>query len=259
MKRKKKWLLVVVPIIILYFLVYKTSLFTISTVKAELHGVSCVTSEQLEQESRLKGQLFFQADIQTQANKLSEKYVCIDRIEVRKQFPSTIVFQVEGRIPFIKVASFIPQPIALDVLESTPSSAAALINWSMPATPSGESLISDQKGVIFTLMDDPSLPYLFWPEDNLEVGKKLDPHVFDALAQIVPKLKELGNPVSVVKREEMYLVAWARERLAFRLGDQKVPLASLQLILQKAKIDGKTMNIIDLRFDKPVVVYSQKK
>ncbi len=259
MKRKKMWWLGVIPLILLYFLVTKTSFFTIKNVKAELHGVSCVTAEQLAQESKLQDQLFYKIDTQAVAKKLTEKYICLENLTVHKQFPNTIVLQAEGRIPFIKVASYISQTVALAVLEATPSSTAALINWSLPATPSGESLIADQKGIVFTQREDQSLPFLFWPEEELQIGTKLDPQVFETLGQILPKLKELNDPANVIKLEDKYLLAWAQERLAFRLGDQKVPLASLQLILQKAKIDGKTMNIIDLRFDKPVVVYSQKK
>ena len=49
-------------------------------------------------------------------------------------------------------------------------------------------------------------------------------------------------------------------KVIFRLKNEvDIQLASLQLILDKAKIDEKELEFIDLRFDKPVVRYAPKK
>ncbi|MBI4038755.1 hypothetical protein HY384_02235 [Candidatus Daviesbacteria bacterium] len=48
-------------------------------------------------------------------------------------------------------------------------------------------------------------------------------------------------------------------RIIFRLSNSlDVQLASLQLILGKAKIDGSRLEFIDLRFDKPVLKFTPK-
>ena len=49
-------------------------------------------------------------------------------------------------------------------------------------------------------------------------------------------------------------------KVFFRLDNEiDLQLASLQLILEKAKIDERILEFIDLRFDKPIVRFAPKK
>ncbi|KKS13713.1 MAG: hypothetical protein UU67_C0020G0034, partial [Candidatus Daviesbacteria bacterium GW2011_GWB1_41_5] len=56
------------------------------------------------------------------------------------------------------------------------------------------------------------------------------------------------------------LIIFAQYKVILSLQkDIPLQLASLQLITEKAKIDGRLIEVVDTRFNKPVVVYAPKK
>jgi len=70
----------------------------------------------------------------------------------------------------------------------------------------------------------------------------------------------VGLSVYRVKIVGQYLMTDSSAGIALNLeSDIKRQLASLQLILSKSKIEQREVSSIDLRFAKPVVVYSPKK
>jgi hypothetical protein len=152
-------------------------------------------------------------------------------------------------------------------LEASPSTGTALIDWSFPGA-STSSLVVDKKGVVFSQDGDTSLPFLFFPDPTIKLGSTLNAEMFSAITYLFQKTTEsLGSPFQA-KIENNNLLVDTRPRIIFSLNgaqngwlqqDILRQVASLQLILHKAKIESKLMESVDLRFDRPVVIYSPVK
>lgn len=246
----KKFLIIPIFIFFIFFLIWIQRIFNIKQVFIERNNTDCVKAENIEKRLGLKGKNIFLVDKRSLL-KILAGYPCIKDINLEKKFPSEVRVKVEGRSAFVNIApKKIDEHLNILSLEATPSSQTALLNWAFPSLNQG--FLADNEGVIFATGSDENLPAIFWPEENLKVGQKLDGSIFSKVKKVLesyPKSKEVQLSTNILQIQMEEKVALSLQK------DLDKQLASLQLILEKAKIENKPMETIDLRFDKPVVVY----
>ncbi len=260
-KRQIAPLLGVGFIIFLIFFVYRSAFFTVKSVKIKGDSAPCFSSSTVA----VTGKNIVTLDIPKLQSEIIKKNPCLKKVGIDKKWPSAIELTLVARKEITKLVKF-DRSLDLNLTEATPSSTTALLNWSFPSDPGRDYLLVDEEGVIFQQVESSNVPLLFLDSPQLQVGEHLSRQLFQQIQIIFMKVLELGITAPMAKLEGDDLLLNSQPKLVFRVEtkenspDQlKRSLASLQLILQKAKMDGREMNTIDLRFDKPVVTYLPSK
>lgn len=246
MRRINKSRLKIIPFVVIplslfliIFLVFKIGLFNIKKVEVESDKLGCADDSQIRDYSKLLGQNFFTTDQNKLTKDLKGKFICIKNMQLSKTFPDKV-----------KIIATARQPVAiLATLKEKLASAEV--------TPSAQE-ISD-----LSLIDDEGI--IFSKETaNLDIPKVFtfkDPN--RNFLQILNKIKNLGiNIKDSFIFDSSFIISAddPTQKIIFQLNDQiDIQLASLQLILDKAKIDSNKLEFIDLRFDKPIVRIAPKK
>lgn len=243
-RRKNNWYLIPIALLIIgVFLAIKLNLFTIKKIEVKTEGNLCIDENQLKISSALLGQNFFLINSSKIEQNLMQKFYCLKSVSLSKRLPNAVTIQVSER-----------QPIAILInLKEKIATTSGLIE--SIATPSaeqiGNSYLIDNEGVIFAKANDENnIPKVYNQEDNLNAN----------LLKILIKAKTFGVQIQTSWISDGFLITHPPPKIIFDLNNQvDIQLASLQLILDKAKIDSETLEFIDLRFDKPVVRYAPKK
>lgn len=249
--------------ILFAFVISQSQVLTVNKIDLKLNNTPCVNLEQLKTTLNLKGKNILFLDNAKIKKALLAEYPCVGDIKLERFFLGAIKIEIEGRTAFVKIASFSSAPpLTLKDLEATSSTSTALLDGFFPSS-TEENFILDEAGVIFAKNSSNNLPILFWPDKDLKIGQSLDKSLVYKVSKIITKLTQLEinkseNPVRMKLKDEDFIIQ-ALPKLVFSLSkDIPKQLASLQLILAKAKIDEKTIESLDLRFDKPVIIYGQR-
>lgn len=235
------------------YLFSKNNLFKISKVNLTLNSADCVSSEQIKKIITDQNILFLNS---TKIEKqIREKHICIKSVFISKIFPNKISVEVSGREPaaILMVGS---QNIASLSAEASES---GTINFVIDQK--SKPLLVDETGVIFSEdIGQKNIPRIYVSEEKLVVGKNLEGGVTKQALEIINKLRIFNLEIKEVKIDSgKNLIINSNPKLIFSLNKSvDIQLASLQLILEKAKIDKEIMELIDLRFDNPVVKYAPK-
>ncbi len=119
----------------------------------------------------------------------------------------------------------------------------------------------DYQGIILDKLDQPTnLPLIASGEfsvtaDNYQLESPLILSSLDFLYQLLTKDIE-ARRVEITSSRELTVTLKIGPKILISLDkDLKKQVDSLQLILERAKIEGKQIELIDLRFDKPVITY----
>jgi len=266
---KRKYIFAIcLAFFLLLFLILKSNLLTIQKINIQPFNISCVNDKLLENDLDFKGQNIFLFDQKKAKQKILNKYYCIKDVFFKLSPSQQIEVNVIGRQAFSRLAVIKNIPFEKELQEASPSSVSALIDKSMPQVPNGLTLVTDETGFVFDETEDTLLPVIFLIDQNIAKGRQLDKDLFENIVLIFNKFKEFGlvdpqnlsGGILLTKIMENNIIIKANIEVV--LSSEKnilKQLASLQLILQKAKIDGKEMKSIDLRFDKPVVNFQLKK
>lgn len=266
-----------IPILILVFVIFllvsglvyfiNSDYLKIKNIKVDLKGENCLDVKAVAEDRKIKGTniLFFNENLYK--TEILKKYGCLDEAKVDKIMPDTINLTAYPRQPVI-LAIFLKNPLIqpdLSLNEATASTQAARLLKTADfevneSSISGEFLM-DKKGVLFynpgqgEVINLPKLYIL----SNTEKPFSVKSIYVEGYLAIIEKLSWLGVEVFKVKLDSNKLIFNGVPKLIFGL-EKDIPkqLASLQLILQKAKMNSKAVDIVDLRFDKPVVVYTNK-
>lgn len=259
-------LLIIFSLLVLYT-VFLSGVFKVHTIKlipAELH---CASSDKIK-ENLPRGRNILFIDTAELTAILRTKFPCLYTVEVRKQLPDTLSISIAERAPvlFLKVAVVAPEAVSLITPEASSSSQSAV-----PVVQKDDFLIDenafsrlyavDSEGVV--LLENPEfadVPILYYEsEKELEINQIIDKTIVQNSLGILKQLKERGISVSQAKISSDSLYILGESKYVFMLKkDLDRQVISLQLILQKAKIDSVSVDKVDLRFDKPVVVYRKK-
>lgn len=113
-----------------------------------------------------------------------------------------------------------------------------------------EAFLLDEEGAIFSGTTSATLK-IYSETKNIN---------FKNILAILNKVKIFGIEVGEVVVTQNSLTINSMPKIVLDLSrDLSLQIASLQLILQQAKIDEEAAEFIDLRFDKPVVRFAPKK
>lgn len=244
------------------YLLLDSRIFNINGLNIQLNNSNCTTENEIKNESQILGKKFFLLDKNKIEEKLKNKFSCIKFINLTKQIPNKVTIEVFGREP-VAILSF---------YKSNESSNSALLEniASDSATATQELEILDQflvdsEGVVFSkLKNTLNVPIIYFGSFDLSVGRIIGETLLKNSLKISEKIKtyDIHPKIAKMYPDNVFVIFPETEKpkLVFALErDIDIQLASLQLILTQAKIDEQDMEFVDLRFEKPVVKYIQKK
>lgn len=265
-RRFSSWVLKILIILIVLvvvaggFFFLTSNFFYIKYLDVQTERVNCTSTEDLKNTSQILDRSIFFLDKQIVEDKLRKRYVCVKGISLSPEFPNRIKMQVFGRTPVFQL---------LRLPEKEPSSSAVFedfLNKDSSESAKENSKIKDkylvdEEGVLFSKDEIGSLKKLYFFDDSLTLGQKLDQNIFENYQEVIKKLAVLAIASEEAKiYSNKYLLYNAKPKLIIDLsGNINTQLASLQLILSRAKIEGKEMEFIDTRFENPIVKYAPKK
>lgn len=223
------------------YLIFISSVFKIKSFSLNPDGADCINSDEVKKLAAVSGANFFLLDLNQIEKKIKDKFFCVSAVNLKKSFPDKVALELKARKA---------------VFNLIPFEASSSAN----ATSSG--FLVDGEGVIFErATDQTNLQPVLFKGETLLVGKRLQNDLVGKVMRILESLKRLGFDLNNAK---VYSIdnfsVGLKPQLIFKLNETlDRQLASLQLIINQARMDTKEVEFIDLRFDKPVVRYAQKK
>lgn len=267
-------IVIIAPLILLaasIFLLTNSSHFQIKNI--EISSGACVERDELITQSNFLGKNIIFVDTSVIEKKLKEKNLCLLNIEIKKILPDKILIMSKNREAALNIISLLgldrlslpeEKQIILDSFEATASSAAAYykLDFSIKESSVSGKFLADKEGFLFSRIQDEKKDLLtvYIVDPEIGLGKQVSSKLVDDLLIINTRLKELQYDFGDVKIIGRNILINGEVRVVFSLDrDLNRQLASLQLIWQKAKMNSKSIDQIDLRFDKPVLEYSPKR
>lgn len=254
------------PILLLFiflsaFLILRSNIFTIRSIDVTSEKLGCVDNQKIKESAQILGQNIILVDF-SKLEDLKKKFFCIKSIATSRSFPNKVYLYVLGREPAAVL-------ISLKYDESTESGelkgfieASPSADFRFSAGNSNGNFVVDNEGIIYsTNADQLNVPKVYMTQVNLNPGQKVKEELISNTLKILKMAKIFGINIneSKITMEDLLLIN-ANPGIIFRLdGNTDSQIASLQLILEKAKIDGSSLEFIDLRFDKPIVKIAPKK
>lgn len=252
---KMLWLVPVFLVIALIFLVVKSGMFNIKQVTVTAEALTCTDSDKIKNSVNLLGQNILLVNSKQIETAIKSRFYCVRSTPLQKILPDKVRLKVAGRKPVAAIA----------LLKEKEASLSALINVSTPSAKAVSEIFQvDDEGVIFAKeANGLNVPKIYVSDSAVALGRKMSGNLVNNALRVLAKIKELRLEVkdswifdnffvAVVEPSKMKIIVRLNDRLDYQL-------ASLQLILDKAKIDLKELEFIDLRFDKPVVKVAPKK
>ncbi len=260
-----KIILIVILVLGLGFWLLKSDLLAVREVNVQFVKSFCQNETEIRQQIKLDKQNWFTLNTLTLTDEMLQKNHCLEQVIVKKEWFNRVEIRLIGRTPeaVMQLVRTTPGIAQLIDVESSASSQTAILDFSDQIQAEGDNFWIDRFGMIFMTEASPSsLPKYFMVDRELVIGKFLNSRLVLEGNRAVVQMNLLGlvpNWVKITKYD--VLLAKMKDGLEVVIAlDEDVlrQTASLQLILQKAKIDSKSINRIDLRFDKPVVIYKNK-
>ncbi len=261
-------LLILVISSIIFYVLYVSDILKIKEIAISPNQTFCSSDSEIRNFINLGGKNILFADPAWVNRKIAQRFNCIENAELKKTYPNKLTINLSQRqaaslVKVIKVDNSLPK---LDLSEATPSSQAAKtpnLDFEVNESSVSSMLLVDKAGFILQKVDVGSfsnLPVIFLLNRDTTFDKLIPNEFIPNTLKTLEKMKNLSKSVRLLKIAESNLYISSEEKIVLSLTkDIMRQLASLQLILQKAKIESKQVEIIDLRFDKPVVIYSPKK
>lgn len=171
--------------------------------------------------------------IRTLANQIMKNNPLLKTVKIKKNLPGELIFELEKRTPEAAVTS---------------------------PTVGEEKLVVDSEGILLAKTKNSELPLILIKEPiSLNIGEKLVQEEIIQAVKILVNLKlylfqpQTAKIISVriveVQLKNGPIAVFSTQK------DFNFQLDSLQLILSRAKIEGKKVKRVDLRFEKPVAIY----
>lgn len=223
-----KVLLILTFFLGLIFYLTKLNPFKISELKFLPDTISCASDTEIKKESQIFDKQLFLLQQNLIKEKLKKKFICIKDIDFSYKFPGKLELKITERNP------------------------ALIINM---------SFITDEEGFVFAEKQrEISIPKVQILGFNIKKGATFPDDIIKKSVSIFNYLSKISLNVRDAKISEVReLIIISDMRITFNLYDDiDSKLASLQLILNQAKIESKDLENIDLRFDKPVIKYVKK-
>lgn len=249
-------LISLLAIIALFFLL-KSDFFKIDTISCFVNDTPCSGEVWTKLLSLSVGKNVLFLSPKTLTEEIQKNFPDVDGVMIKKTLPNKLNFELKAR-----------EAIAVIVQEAQPQFKAATESAQI-STSSAEGkpvflgkdfFIVDKTGVVFKKADSSfDLPIILISDiGEINLGQKVPTDPLVQSITLVTLLSKLDLKPEILKVSEGTVLAWLAggPKAAFSLK-KELPsqVGSLQLILSRAKIEGKTPEVIDLRFDKPVVKF----
>lgn len=239
-------------LVLLVFLA-RSNLFQVRQVSCQEEFGSC-SGEVVGQLKALEGRNIFFLGEKDLADRVLAVNHEIRSLRFSRRLPDTVLVQVERRKGVNALANYVAEEIDFSILTATTAAKLKIPQNSQPGF-----FLLDKEGAVFLLVDDSPLPSVFIPQESISlvVGQMFDLPEAQAAAKIA-RLLLLPAHRPVVVSPQGQIFANLEEEILAIFSDKKDPsfqVATLQLILARARIEGKIPQRVDLRFDKPVVIY----
>ncbi len=214
----KSVILFLIFILLLSLLIFLSSkVIAVSFLEFKLEKISCADEKKLQKEINLIGKNLIMIDEKSVEETLKKKFSCIKQVFLNKSLPNKIKVHVIGR-----------QPVATIVA----SNSAKLV---------------DNEGVALGGGDLPNLPKIY--------SENIDSKEVKNTILIINKLISFNFEIkksSILPKKDLLIEG--EYKIYFNLEKNlDIQLASLQLILNQAKIESNKVEYIDLRFRDPVI------
>lgn len=249
MRRRKSWHLFLKTIFSIFFLSlvaaifffsFRSDFFTIKRVTCFVGETACPGDYWVNLLSFSLGRNIFLANSQAISQAMKDAFPDINEVRIKRMFPDQLALTVQLR----KAATAINQQnLAKEEL----------------ATASAEFFIADEEGFIFKKQASSlDLPIILANSfEELKVGQKISHQALLQSITLVSLLVKLDLKPEFVSLAKEGIVFWLRDGPEVFFSEEKkatTQVGSLQLIFSRAKIEGKSLKRVDLRFDKPVIV-----
>ncbi len=216
-------------------LLFYSGFFSIKSIQVNEHNLDCLNGVSVQKESALLNKKIFFVD-QAQLEKLlKSKYSCIKTVKLIKKYPQSALIEVYGRRATLNLVS------------------------SLTATPS--SFLVDEEGVIFaTNGGGHDIPKLYLSSENLKIGDKISENILKNAYLMLQDMKKMGifSKEAIIYSSSILEVDSMPKIIIDLSKNFNKKLVSLQLITTQAKIEERQLDLIDLRFENPVVKYAPK-
>ncbi len=222
-----RFLTLVLVTFLIIFIIGFSPIFKVKSITIS-QGQRCLQSEEIKKELGLVGKNIILVQNKKIIQTIKEKHACLKNLKIKKVLPSTLHLEVEVSQPVVRLEN--------------------------------SSLILTEEGIVLEGGDTLSLPTLYTGKD-LQLGpdqKVTDSGVIFALSVALNLSKSDFSLSNLRMIDGGSLAAYNQQDLVAIFSSNKDvdrQVDSLQLVLSKAKIDGTKIAKIDLRFDKPVIVY----
>jgi hypothetical protein len=124
----------------------------------------------------------------------------------------------------------------------------------------GETFLMDGKGVGFAKGFREDLPLINYVADRFDIGDNIGAESISQLLLIIDFFQKQAMSIESIELDHDKLTIKSAQEFIFSVSQSlERQIASLQLIWKQAKMNSKSVVKIDLRFDKPVVIYAPEK
>jgi cell division septal protein FtsQ len=234
----------------------------------KLDDLACANESQIKQSLEKQRIRFYWLQSQEIDKKLRSEFPCINESRIERQFPKGVIVSVSGRKPlavFRVTKKTTPSPLPIEVLEATPSTSEARPSPSLSPSPQvivtfGETFLMDGKGVGFAKGFREDLPLINYVADRFDIGDNIGAESISQLLLIIDFFQKQAMSIESIELDHDKLTIKSAQEFIFSVSQSlERQIASLQLIWKQAKMNSKSVVKIDLRFDKPVVIYAPEK
>lgn len=178
----------------------------------------------------------------------------VESINIKLTFPNTINLFIKWRSPLaLATESYLEEERMSE--GSTPSGKidTKFIKKDEPY------FLIDRFGVLFNGPSEENLPVMGVDLQNMKVGDRIEKIPAESMLQILQFLKNTNDmPLWIASKDQKIVMGMKGGEMVITEsnGDIEKEMSSLQLIINRFRIEGRKVDYIDLRFGKPVIKYS---
>lgn len=250
--------ILIITVFLFFFLGLK--LFIIRIINISTDNTNCIEETLVKNYVNPSGQNLFLINTSKLEDKLKKQFICIKKVSFTKYYPDKINMEILARvakISFISLQHEATYSAMLINLKEDYASVSAQIKNNPRAT-----FLVDEEGMVFSKDTGNiiNIPRVYVFNKDFKTGHSLGKDLISNISRIIEISGNLGlNTYDLFEDDGELLLLSDKQKIVFNLKkDLNLQIASLQLILEKAKIEKENAEFIDLRFDKPIVKYAKR-
>lgn len=208
----------------------QSSFWRVKKISCQINDIDCPDKLLADLMRFSLGKNIFLLSTKKLSLQVKEDYLQTERVKIQKKLPNGVNFYLTTRQPQVAI--------------------------------NGDKFhLVDQAGVVIEKKETSGdYPLIFFdPPANLSIGERFSqPEILQTIDLIIDlKLRLIeSNLAKIISATRVEIWLKGDTQTIFSLKKETVgQLDSLQLILSRAKIEGNKLKQIDLRFDKPIIIY----